>query len=451
MAGKAFKCSACGAPLPDPDGTPHLTCRFCGTANKVAQPKPQRPVVAHHVVNVDLRGASEVAGNVAKAAGGVAVAAIVAPLLLTVVGALVAFFLVRSSPTPGASGPAIVLPSFGGGGAAGGSGKVIDPDLLRGPAGFAWQDQYVSPLGVDANGDGVEDLAGPFALEEGGELRSYAGVLDGKTFKLLWKAGPYGLRDKLRRTVGAAVANGKLVVLEGGVKIHVHDLATGKELATADTKADSSRYICAPGGGAPIFVGASWGAGQIVDTKTLKIQGAGAPNACRRAAGIGSVRLLDDTGDVRHLRGATNVRPTLPAMEIKESLSEGTSGVATASPRAEKGLSLVGFDPKTKAMRWTRSLAELGVDGDALDLVDVADGRAYLQAPTKVGPTLIAVDAATGATRWSTPSSQSSVFNVTVSAKRIYVVRGDWPNLPVEVFDVATGKKLARLGKGRDD
>ena len=182
----------------------------------------------------------------AKAAGGVAVAAIVAPLLLTVVGALVAFFLVRSSPTPGASGPAIVLPSFGGGGAAGGSGKVIDPDLLRGPAGFAWQDQYVSPLGVDANGDGVEDLAGPFALEEGGELRSYAGVLDGKTFKLLWKAGPYGLRDKLRRTVGAAVANGKLVVLEGGVKIHVHDLATGRVDGRHEGR--PSRYLRAGAG-----------------------------------------------------------------------------------------------------------------------------------------------------------------------------------------------------------
>jgi hypothetical protein len=116
-------------------------------------------------------------------------------------------------------------------------------DVPRGPDHFMWVDQYECPIGVDVNGDGVEDLVGPFVLESNGKLEVYAGVLDGTDFHLQWKAGPFGIREKATRRTGVAVAKNRMVVVEVTGLAHVFDLQSGHELAVLPYTQSDSRGI----------------------------------------------------------------------------------------------------------------------------------------------------------------------------------------------------------------
>ena len=82
---------------------------------------------------------------------------------------------------------------------------------------------------------------------------------------------------------------------------------------------------------------------------------------------------------------------------------------------------------------------------DKVELVRVGGGTAYLQLPWE----LVAVDARTGHLRWSDPGVTAG-GRVTLTATRLYVADLDWSGMPVDVYDVATGKRIARIGHGRD-
>ena len=108
---------------------------------------------------------------------------------------------------------------------------------------------------------------------------------------------------------------------------------------------------------------------------------------------------------------------------------------------------LVGVDAKSNAVRWQQSAA--AVFGGAVEhagVVRVSGGVAYVQAP----PALVALDARTGHLRWTSPGATAG-GRVTVTATRLYAAGLGWDGMPVDVYDVATGKLLARLGHGTGD
>jgi hypothetical protein len=320
-------------------------------------------------------------------------------------------------------------------------------EVPRGPDHFMWMDQYASPVGVDANGDGVEDLAGPFVLENNGKLEAYVGVLDGTDFHLVWKAGPFGIREKATRRTGVAVAKNRMVAVEVTGLAHLFDLSDGREVSVVPYTSEDSRGLCAaPDADGVVYLGNSWSTGTLIDVTKATTRPGRAPKGCD----YDSVRRPRDGGDVgqRRMKGLGAAPP--PGFDwMRDAAGDAVDGVGIATPKGDTGMVIVGLDPKTKAVRWQRSPAALfGRDVDKGDLLEVGDGAAYVG----IASGLSSIDAAKGTLKWLvTPVGNSGVFNVTLTRSRFYVVNGEWPGLPVDVYDVASGKLVARLGHGRSD
>ncbi len=134
---------------------------------------------------------------------------------------------------------------------------------------------------------------------------------------------------------------------------------------------------------------------------------------------------------------------------LRDAAGDARDGVGIATPKGDVGTVVVGLDAKTKATRWQNGGAALfGRDVDRADILEGGDGHAFLG----IADGLAAIDAARGTLAWSvTPTSNAGAFNVTLTTSRLCVVTGEWPALPVDVYDVSSGKLLARLGHGRAD
>ncbi len=106
-----------------------------------------------------------------------------------------------------------------------------DPALKR-TIGAHWYPQAdVTPLTMDLNGDGQEDLVGLSWAEneKGNQLRAVA--FDGKTFDPIWDAGPF--RGTWHSDITHVYAvNGRIVVTDAAGDLHVLDRTTGKEERT---------------------------------------------------------------------------------------------------------------------------------------------------------------------------------------------------------------------------
>jgi hypothetical protein len=315
----------------------------------------------------------------------------------------------------------------------------------RGPAGFQWVDQYAAAVGVDANGDGVEDLAGPFILDSQGKLEVWVGVLDGKDFQLLWKAGPFGIREKATRTTGVAVGKGRMVAVEVKGLAHLYDLRSGEELAVFPYSASDSRGLCAvPADEGAVYIGDPDGSGLRIDLATARSSPARSPKGCAYR----DPRRARDSGDpTQEIAGVLAV----PAPEgfdwHRVPLGDGVDAVGVATPKGDEGLVLVGVDAKSRAIRWQQSAtAVFGKAVDRVELVRVGGGVAYVQLPWE----LVTLDARTGHLRWSNQGATAG-GTVTLTASRLYCAGLGWDGMPVDVYDVGTGKLLARVGHGHDD
>jgi outer membrane protein assembly factor BamB len=317
--------------------------------------------------------------------------------------------------------------------------------LPRGPAGFQWVDQYASVVGVDANGDGVEDLAGPFVFDSQGKLEVWVGVLDGKDFHLLWKAGPFGIRDKATRKTGVAVGKGRMVAVEVKGLAHLYDLRSGEELAVFPYSESDARGLCAvPADEGAVYIGDPGGSGLRIDLATAKTSPVKSPKGC----GYRDPPRARDSGDPTQQMAGVLAVPAPEGFDwTRVPLGDGVDGVGVASPKGDEGLVLVGVDAQSHAIRWQQSAAAVfGKAVDHVELVRVGGGVAYLQLPWE----LVALDARTGHLRWSNPGATVG-GRVTLTPTRLYAAGLGWDGMPVNVYDVGTGHLLARLGHARDD
>ncbi len=374
-------------------------------------------------------------------AGAIKVGVFIAMVVMVAAGA--AGFLLTKKQRPSAPPaiveveppPAVVRPE--------GKPKLPVP---MGPENFYWLDQYVSPVGVDANGDGVEDVAGAFILVEHGTLNAYVGVVDGKTWEIVWKDGPYGDRKKAMRGTGVAVKGGRLMAVNVLGDAHIFDLKTGEKLSTFQfDDQDAARWICATAGGDTVYLGNSWSTGQLIDLKTLTRTKAPAPKECR-----GEQRRAMDTGDVskKQAMNETQAAPKIERFDGKSWFHDRKWGVMIGAPRGSELIELVGFDPVKRSELWRKALAELvpeAVEGKP-QAIDLVNGVFFLAYGDDGGHHVVAIDAATGEKKWDAVSPGARFTNVTVSAQRLYLVTLEWDAMPVNVLDLQSGTLIARLG-----
>lgn len=315
-----------------------------------------------------------------------------------------------------------------------------------GPENFYWLDQYISPVGVDANGDGIEDVAGGFILFENNSLNAYVGVVDGKTFEILWKHGPYGDRAKATRSTGVAVKEGRLLAVNVLGDARVFDLTTGEELLTFPFDEENpARYICAPEGGPDVYLGNGWSTGQLLNLKTLKLQKARAPKEC-----AADTRRPADTGDVadRQARNETRSAPKLERFDATCWFHDGVHGVMMGTARGSDLVELVGFDPVKRVETWRQPVAAIApaAVGRKPQALDLANGLFFFTWGEDGEHHVAAVDVKTGSKRWDAVSPGARPANVTVSKERLYLVTLEWDAMPVNVFDLKSGVLIARLG-----
>jgi outer membrane protein assembly factor BamB len=432
MSTSSRRCSNCGAALSVERGETRARCTYCGVDNDLAPPPPASPPI---VIATSGPSTGLVIG-------------VVVVLALALVGVVAGLSLSRGAASAPVSAPVAVAPAAPIP-AAPSTSPAPRPDpyagLPRGPAGFQWVDQYAAPVGVDANGDGVEDLAGPFVIDSQGKLEVWVGVLDGKDFHLLWKSGPFGIREKATRKTGVAVGKGRMVAVEVKGLAHVYDLRSGDELAVFPYSQSDARGLCAvPADEGAVFIGDPGGSGLRIDLATAKSTPVKSPKGC---AYRDPPRARDSGDPTQEVAGVLAV----PAPEgfdwNRVPLGDGVDGVGVATPKGDEGLVLVGVDAKSHAVRWQQSAAAVfGRAVDRVDLVRVGGGAAYLQLPWE----LVALDAATGHLRWNDPGATAG-GRITLTASRLYAAGLEWSGMPVDVYDVATGKRLARLGHGMND
>jgi outer membrane protein assembly factor BamB len=304
-------------------------------------------------------------------------------------------------------------------------------------------DQYVSPVPVDANGDGVEDIAGAFILDERNSLNAYVGVIDGRTWSVLWKDGPFGNREKATRSTGVGVREGRMLAVNALGDGTVYDLATGaKKLSFSFDAKYPAMSVCAPAEGPYVYL--HFNPSLRVDLKALLVKPMPTPRECERER-----RHRDDTGDVwrRMAINHPGDAPKLERFDGQSWLHDGSHGVVLGTPRGSDAAELVGFDPVTHLETWRKPLAALapGAVGHKAQGLELAEGRFFFTYSADEEH-VVSVDAATGERQWEAVSPGASVMNLTVSPTRLYLVTLEWQALPVNVLDIRTGGLIARLG-----
>ncbi len=422
-----------------------MKCAYCAFINEPEPheaPPPPPPEPSRHAIRDERRAATEemVRAQAAKAARRIILAVVIVSMLSAL---LVAFKIasVTREATARVAGIGLSASSL-----ASALSSHRGPDVPRGPDHFMWADQYASPVGVDANGDGVEDLAGPFVFDNAGKLEMYVGVLDGRDFHLLWKAGPFGIRDKATRKTGVAVAKNRMVAVEVMGLAHLFDLQDGRELSVFPYKESDSRGLCAPpDNDGVIFLGNGWSAGLLIDVATGKTRSVAQPKGCAYSG----PRRPNDSGDTGSRRMRGNGAPPPDGFDWKrQPAGDEHDAFGIATPKGDLGTVIVGVDSKTKAVRWQESATTLfGREGLSVEPLEVGNGVLYAEVSARV----VALNAATGDVKWRATWQGDAPFNETLTSSRLYVVSGEWPGLPVDVYDIASGKLLARLGHGRRD
>jgi outer membrane protein assembly factor BamB len=216
--------------------------------------------------------------------------------------------------------------------------------------------------------------------------------------------------------------------------------------AVLSYKESDSRGLCAPpDNDGVVFLGNSWSAGLLIDVATGKTRSAPAPKGCA----YGGPRRPNESGDTgsRRMRGISASPPD--GFDWKrQPAGDDHDAFGIATPKGDLGNVIVGVDSKTKAVRWQQSATSLfGKDGLSVEPLEVGNGVLYAEVSARV----VALGAANGEIKWRASWQGDAPFNVTLTSSRLYVVSGQWPGLPVDVFDIASGKLLARLGHGRID
>jgi outer membrane protein assembly factor BamB len=316
---------------------------------------------------------------------------------------------------------------------------LIAADHGFGNKSFQWRNAVI-PVAID--GDGVEDFVGIYA-SRGGDYPVYVAAFDGAKYSELWKAGPFG---KSASELEVTVVGTSVVAIDARPVAHILALKTGKETGKVSLS-DKARSVCAPPDAkGKLWVETSDQKAVLIDLATARAQPAPRPASCPPVP-----------SDCDHVHSALagcqedKAAPPVDGFRAEFVLSQGSDGVAvgsrspgTATPMA------VGFDAKTRSVRWQRPLVGSPPSAWEADLhaVDMAGGRLiaeYASDQPDAGR-LMAVDVKTGKVLWdvAVPNTDhvATASDMAITPTRVYLPHWTW----LDVFDVKNGAHITTLG-----
>jgi|CZKU01.1.fsa_nt_gi hypothetical protein len=423
----ARNCPVCGAQL---DATPPgraIVCRYCGHSFQPAPEfnPPQRVIVIGP-------GTRPLGAPVRRAVG----RSIFSGMFSLIVVGVVAFVSMRGRSTSS------LVPTIA---------EMSSTIAIAVPATFLWDTVAGPPIPAAVGGGGVEGFVGRIRSRGGDAL--WIAAFEGKKLGQVWKVGPFGTHSEGYRSTFAEVVGRDVIVTDYRANLHVVDLATGHETRTLKLT-DRAKGMCAsPDGKAHVWIEMTDEKNVLFDadagTSTLSPRPAWCPDSY--ASSGDDCRGWLKRGDARPGCKGPDVAPKVAGFEAENVIEEGDLAVAFGKKHPGTATPIVvGFDPRTKAVRWQQALAsgdQAGVEESSTAVMDALAGGRFV-APYKTSKAfyLTAFDARSGQRVWDVTLQPligiDTPEGFSMSATRVYVMRTS----SLEVYDAANGALVGSIG-----
>jgi hypothetical protein len=321
-----------------------------------------------------------------------------------------------------------------------------------------WQ-STVAPMTADVDGDGVEDVIGLYRVVNSVESTTHMGAFSGRSWDRLW--GTEALASAHSLTLGRA-GRAILVGDDRGL-VRIFSLSSGAVQHSVQLS-DRAERICAPAGDTRhAWIEVADDAHVLVDLATGQARPASPPEGCaprESSSDCTSWELDDKPARAECLPRELRERLKVPGMSISYALREGDHVVAMGNKEKGTPISMIaGVEPprgrkaKSAGPLWVRTVNPDGLATSTTSpprVADIADGVlfvTYSASDTKRRTRIAAIDVATGKTRWDVlvPRSESASPPdlMVITSSRLYLPHWTW----LDVFEVATGKVLATVGR----
>lgn len=405
----SLRCSHCGAKLAVDSELTRIRCEYCGTEFLPPRPRPKKQPETGSSPSSSARGAgwSWLRGLL---------------VLLPAVPALLIGW--RSC----GSSVRTVLP-----GGSFSSQSWTSRPLLR----ALWDDVGGPPSPVSlASG---EAIIGRMRL--GADDQLYIVAADAHSAAIRWQIGPLGSYSEGYRDTWFTTTAKHIVVTDYRGRVHVHALDTGAERGVVPLT-DRVSHLCPTPDSEEVALATVDGRASALDTARAPL-----------SEGLRAAPLPAACGKRRPGQEAPAPRrphPSVPGLRVVTTYGEEDLAVASAVKSPGTPLPFaVGFDPKTRAVRWQTSIPA----ADALTVREcspAALGGKRFFASCGVGASagwrLVALDADSGTRIWETELrplfAVDSIKHLVATAQGVYVTRTS----SLEIFDPATGKLRGVLG-----
>jgi hypothetical protein len=419
-------CPNCGASIEVAPPGQTIACRYCGQTIETPPEviPPQRVIIA-------APGTRPLGGRVGRAAGRGVLSAFTTMFVVGLVG----FVSMRGKTHALANLPSEL--------AAAAKVATAAPT-------FMWDTVAGPPIPVATGGTGVEGFVG--RVRDRSDSKLWIVAFEGSHLGQVWKAGPFGTYSEGYQSTFTSVVGASVVVTDYRANVHVYDVATGHETHTLRLT-DRAKGLCAgPDGKAEVWIKVSDEQNVLVDVDAGTSAPAPRPTWCPETQTLhADCRGWLARGAARAGCKGPESAPKVAGFEAVNVVEQGDLAVALGKKHPGTGLPIaVGFDPKTKAVRWQQALAsgdQTGVSEGASAMDALSGGR--FVAPyelTSTGWHFTALDARSGQRVWDVPLESligiSEPEGFTLSPARVYVIRTS----TLEVYDAKTGALVGTVG-----
>lgn len=420
-------CPNCGANLGEAPPGQAIVCRYCGHSFQTpADPNPPPRIIV--IAPGQPRPGPRIA-PVRRAAGRSLMSALFSLFVLVLVGAL---SIVR-----GRSQTLANLPS-----------EIVAATT---DSSFMWDTVAGPPVPAAVGGGGVEGFVGRIRVR--GDDTLWIAAFEGAKLGQVWKVGPLGTYSQAYQSTFTSVVGRSVVVTDYRANLHVYDLGTGRETRTIKLT-DRAKGMCAvPGGKAHVWIEMSDEKNVLFDVDAGTTAPAARPAGCAQGESSGDCRGWLTRGAPRAGCAGPENAPKVNGFQAVNVIEDGDAAVSLGKKHPGTGLPIaVGFDPKTKAVRWQQPVASgdqaAAAESSSTSIMDALAGGRFVvpYEITAKGWHFTAFDAHSGQRVWDFPLRSGIGLDepegFSLSATRVYVMRSS----SLEVYDAKTGAPVGTLG-----
>ncbi len=333
------------------------------------------------------------------------------------------------------------------------SSKILSSPIVSAAVStFMWDTVAGPPVPAAVGSGGVEGFVGRVRMR--GDDTLWVAAFEGSKLGEVWKAGPFGTYTQGYQSTFASVVGRVVVVTDYRAKLHVYDVASGRETRTL-ALTDRAKAMCSsPDGRARVWIEMSDEKNVLFDADLGTSTPAPRPAWCPDSwAASDDCRGWLKRGPPRLSCKGPESAPKVTGFEAKNVVEEGDLAVALGRKHPGTGVPIaLGFDPKTKVVRWQQAVASgdqaIVSESSTTSIMDAMAGGRFV-APyelTSKGWHLTAFDARSGQRVWDVALQAligiDEPEGFSLSTSRVYLMRSS----SLEVYDAKSGAIVGTIG-----